>query len=37
MWSFFGLGHGKGLHDGASAALKRFIREAQLDEEAFEL
>jgi hypothetical protein len=26
MWSFFGLGHGKGLHDGVGAILKRFIR-----------
>jgi hypothetical protein len=31
MWSFFGLGHGKGPHDGAGAVLKHYIRTAQLD------
>ena len=31
VWSFFGLGHGKGLHDGAGAVLKRYIGRAQLD------
>jgi hypothetical protein len=31
MWSFLGSGHGKGLHDGAGAILKRYIRTVQLD------
>jgi hypothetical protein len=31
MWSFFGFGHGKGLHDGVGVILKRFIRKCQLD------
>jgi hypothetical protein len=31
LWSFFGIGHGKGLHDGVGAILKRFIMQAQLD------
>jgi len=25
-WNFFGNGHGKGPHDGASVVIKRFIR-----------
>ncbi len=37
MWSFFGFGHGKGLHDGASAVLKCFIWQAQLNVESHEL
>ncbi len=31
MWNFFGSGHGKGLHDGVDAVIKRFIRKEQLD------
>jgi hypothetical protein len=31
MWSFFGIGHGKGPHDGANAILKRFLRKLGLD------
>ena len=31
MWSFFGLGHGKGLHDGIGTVLKCYIRIVQLD------
>jgi hypothetical protein len=34
--NFFGLGHGKGPHDGASVVLKWFIKQAQFDVEAFE-
>ncbi len=30
-WNFFGSGHGKGSHDGASAIIKRLIRKEQLD------
>jgi hypothetical protein len=30
MWSFFGSGHGKGLHDGAGATVKRFLQREQL-------
>lgn len=28
-WSYFGSGHGKGVHDGAGAVLKQEIREEQ--------
>jgi hypothetical protein len=31
MWSFFGIGHGKGPHDGARAILKMFLKKSQLD------
>ncbi len=31
MWNFFGIGHGKGPHDGARAILKRFLKKSQLD------
>jgi hypothetical protein len=31
LWSFFGIGLGKGLHDGAKVVLKKFIRQVQLD------
>ncbi len=31
MWSFFGIGHGKGPHDGARVVLKRYLQQAQLD------
>jgi hypothetical protein len=31
LWSFFGTGHGKRLHDGAKIVLKIFIKQAQLD------
>ncbi len=31
MWSFFGNGHGKSPHDGASVVIKRFIRCEQLN------
>jgi hypothetical protein len=34
MWSFFGFGHKKGPHNGASVVLKCFIWQAQLDMEA---
>jgi hypothetical protein len=30
-WNFFGSGHGKGLHDGVGAVIKRHIRKEQLD------
>jgi hypothetical protein len=30
-WNFFGSGHGKGPHDGASVVIKRLIRKEQLD------
>ncbi len=29
--NFFGSGHGKNLHDGASVVIKRLIRKEQLD------
>jgi hypothetical protein len=25
IWSFFGIGHGKGAHDGARAVIKQFL------------
>ncbi len=25
IWSFFGIGHGKGAHDGASVVIKQFL------------
>ncbi len=28
MWNFFGIGHGKGPHDGARAILKRFLKKS---------
>jgi len=31
LWSFFGSGHGKCLHDGARAIIKRFLQREQLD------
>lgn len=31
VWSFFGSGHGKGVHDGAGAVLKQEIRKQQLN------
>jgi hypothetical protein len=34
MWSFSNFGHGEGLHDGASAVLKCFLWQAQLDVES---
>ena len=37
VWSFFGSGHGKGLHDGARAVVKRYICTAQLDLDGREL
>lgn len=30
VWSFFGSGHGKGVHDGAGAILKQSIRKEQM-------
>jgi hypothetical protein len=30
LWSYFGLEHGKGVHDGVGAILKQEIREEQL-------
>jgi hypothetical protein len=30
-WNFFSSGHGKGMHDGARAVIKRFIQKEQLD------
>jgi hypothetical protein len=30
VWSFFGLGHGKGVHDGTGAFLKQEIQKGQL-------
>jgi hypothetical protein len=27
IWSFFGIGHGKGTHDGARAVIKWFLRQ----------
>ncbi len=29
LWSYFGLGHGKGVHDGVGAILKLEIRKEQ--------
>jgi hypothetical protein len=37
MWSLFGFGHGKGLHNGACVVLKCFIWQEQLDVESLEL
>jgi len=31
MWSFFGSGHGKGLHDGDGVVIKRLIQKEQFD------
>lgn len=30
VWSYFGNGHGKGVHDGASATLKQEIKKEQM-------
>jgi hypothetical protein len=30
LWSYFGSGHGKGVHDRAGARLKRSIRNEQM-------
>jgi hypothetical protein len=30
LWSYFGSGHGKGVHDGAGAVLKQPIRKEQM-------
>lgn len=37
MWSFFGLSHGKGPHDGVGAILKRFIKQVLLDVKGLQL
>jgi hypothetical protein len=37
MWSLFGFGHGKGLHNGIGVILKHLIWQAQLDVESLEL
>jgi hypothetical protein len=37
MWSFFGFGHGKGLHNGVGVVLKRFIWRVQLDVKSIKL
>jgi len=31
IWSFFGIGHGKGAHDGVGAIIKWFLRQKQLN------
>jgi hypothetical protein len=31
VWSYFGLGHGKGVHDGAGIIFKQEIRKEQLN------
>jgi hypothetical protein len=31
LWSFFGSGHGKGLHDSVGVIIKRFLWREQLD------
>jgi hypothetical protein len=30
LWNFFGIGHGKGLHDGVGVVIKRFLQREQL-------
>jgi hypothetical protein len=30
VWSYFGSGHGKGIHDGVNAALKQDIRNEEM-------
>ncbi len=30
LWSYFGLGHGKGVHDGVGVNLKQEIKKEQL-------
>jgi len=30
VWSYFGFGHGKGVHDGGGAVLKQEILKAQM-------
>jgi hypothetical protein len=37
IWSFFGSGHGKGLHDGACAIVKGFLRKEQQNAHAKKL
>jgi hypothetical protein len=34
LWSYFGSGHGKGVHDGAGAMLKQSIRTEQMKMES---
>jgi hypothetical protein len=34
LWSYFGFGHGKGVHDGAGALLKQSIRTEQMKMES---
>jgi hypothetical protein len=31
IWSFFGMGHGKGAHDGPRVAIKWFLWQEQLN------
>ena len=31
IWSYYGSGHGKGLHDGAGAMLKQAIRRDEMN------